>query len=203
MQGGFVFYTDLFFLKHFHYFGTLICERSFKRGDKMDTKTKHLVKQAVAGDTAAYGALYELYALDLYRFALSICRNPHDAEDAVQETVLSVYKSIGTLRNKEKFTSYLFTALANTCKRKLKSAKCSVELFENASTDTAETDFQFTYEIKEALFKLEETSRQILVLSVLVGFTSKEIGEMLDMPAATVRTKQKRALEFMRKELAI
>ena len=167
----------------------------------MDAKTKHLVKKAVAGDKTAYGDLYALYALDMYRFALSICKHPQDAEDAVQETALSVYKSIGTLKNKDKFKSYLFMALSNTCKKKMGKEKPKAEFFENTKADASQSDFLFTYEIKEALFKLDETPRKILVLSIIVGFTSKEIGEMLDMPAATVRTKQKRALEFMRKEL--
>ncbi len=159
---------------------------------------KKTVQRAMAGDRAAFGELYEVYALDLYRFALSICKNPEDAQDCVQETALAVFKSIASLKNPEKFKAYLFTSLSNNCKNKMAKAQPKIEFYDTGYTDS---EIEFSIPVREALDKLDELSREILMLSVVGGFRSHEIGKMLKIPPATVRTRQKRAIEKMREEL--
>lgn len=166
----------------------------------MKTDFKTLATAAINGDKEAYGTLYETYAVDMYRFALSICNNPYDAQDAVQETALSVYKSIASIKNPEKFKSYLFLSLSNTCKKYLSQRSDYSEFEDTGYTDS---EIEFSMPVREALGKLDNTSREILMLSVVGGFKSREIGKMLKIPAATVRTKQKRALEKMREELEL
>lgn len=166
----------------------------------MKKDTKRLVLQAISGDKYAFGNLYELYYADMYHFALSMCKNSYDAQDAVQETVLSVWKSISNIRNPEKFKSYLFLSLSNTCKKKVSSQNETVE-FED--TGYIDSEIEFSVPVREALLKLSETERQIVMLSIAAGFKSREIAEILEIPANTIRTKQRRALEKMRTELGI
>lgn len=166
----------------------------------MKTDLRNFVISAINGDKDAYGALYEAYATDMYRFALSICKNSYDAQDAVQETALSVYKSIASVKNPEKFKSYLFLSLSNTCKKHL-SQRSEYSEFED--TGYTDSEIEFSLPVREALCKLDDVSREILMLSIAGGFKSREIGKMLKIPAATVRTKQKRALEKMREELEL
>lgn len=166
----------------------------------MKKEMKKLVRSAITGDKDAFGTLYEIYSVDMYRFALSMCKNSFDAQDAVQETVLSVFKSIHGLKNPEKFKSYLFSSLSKTCKRKLSENYNIVEFEDEGYVDS---EIEFSIPVREALSKLDEESRQILMLSIAGGFKSREIGEMLSLPANTVRTKQKRALEKMREELGL
>ena len=51
--------------------------------------------------------------------------------------------------------------------------------------------------------KLDDVSKEIILLSVVAGFKSHEIGKIMDLPSATVRTKQKRALSKLREELEL
>lgn len=161
---------------------------------------RNIVLAAIGGDRNAFGTLYEEYSVDMYRFALSICKNTHDAQDAVQETALSVFKSIPSLKNPEKFKSYLFLSLSNTCKRKMVGRNEQSEFVDTGYTDR---EIEFSIPVREALDKLDDASREILMLSVVAGFKSREIGEMMSLPAATVRTKRKRALSKMREELEL
>lgn len=161
---------------------------------------KSTVLSAIGGDRNAFGTLYEEYSVDMYRFALSICKNTHDAQDAVQETTLSVFKSISSIKNPEKFKSYLFLSLSNTCKHKMAGRTEQTEFVDTGYTDS---EIEFSIPVREALSKLDDTSREILMLSVVAGFKSREIGEMMKLPAATVRTKRKRALQKMREELEL
>ena len=61
-----------------------------------------------------------------------------------------------------------------------------------------DSEIEFSIPVREALSKLDEDLKQILMLSVVGGFKSREIGEMLSLSANTVRTKQKRALQKTR-----
>lgn len=166
----------------------------------MRTELKNTVLAAMNGDRNAFGTLYEEYSVDMYRFALSICKNIYDAQDAVQETALSVFKSIPSLKNPEKFKSYLFLSLSNTCKKKVSGENKVVEFTDTGYTDS---EIEFSIPVREALEKLDSVSREILILNVAAGLRSREIGEMLGIPAATVRTKQKRALKKIREELEL
>ena len=158
------------------------------------------VVRAINGDKSAYGDLYEMYALDMYKYALSICRNHENAEDAVQETALSVFKSMRLLKDPSKFKSYLFSSLANCCKKKC-SAEQTLELDESIYyTEEKQED---GIDVWAALAKLDPQSREIVSLSVLSGFKSHEISNMLNIPAPTVRTKLRRALKRMGEELRV
>lgn len=161
--------------------------------------TDDILKLAVyakGGDKEAYGKLYEHYSNDMYRFALSICKNKSDAEDAVQEAALSVFKSIHCLYDPTKFKAYLFTALSNACKKTF--CEITAQLSE---TLTYETENFISADVKNALDLLDTSSREIVLLSAIGGFKSGEIAKILDIPSVTVRTKKRRALMRMRKEL--
>ncbi len=166
----------------------------------MSKEIKKLVLSAMAGDKNAYGNLYENFATDMYRFALAVCKNSFDAQDAVQETAISVFKSISSLKNPDKFKSYLFSSLSNTCKRIL-SKNNNTNEFED--TGYIDSEIEFSIPVREALEKLDDVSKEIVLLSVVAGFKSHEIGRIMDLPSATVRTKQKRALSKLREELEL
>ena len=70
-------------------------------------------------DAKAFSKLYEQVYQDLYRYALCLMRDPHEAEDAVSATVLSAYEHIHKLRKEEAFKSWIFTILSNICKKRL------------------------------------------------------------------------------------
>lgn len=166
----------------------------------MSKEIKNLVLSAMAGDKKSYGDLYEFYATDMYRFALAVCKNSFDAQDAVQETTISVFKSISSLKNPDKFKSYLFASLSNTCKRILSKNNNTDEFEDTGYTDS---EIEFSIPVREALEKLDDVSKEIVLLSVVAGFKSHEIGRIMGLPSATVRTKQKRALSKLREELEL
>lgn len=157
-----------------------------------------LVVYSKNGDREAYGELYEYYLSDMYRFALSVCRNPSDAEDAVQDAALSVFKSIHGLYDPTKFKAYLFTALSNACKKTFREE--TAEIPENTADETQNF---ISVDVKKALSILDSESREIVLLSAVGGFKSGEIAKILNMMPPTVRTKKRRALSKMRKELEL
>ncbi len=164
------------------------------------------VALAQQGDRAAFGQLYDAVAPDLYRMALYTLGNPHDAEDVVSETFLEAFRGIAKLRETEAFRSWIFRILSFRCKRKVSQYilhRGEIDLdsyFETASEATQE-DSTVRAELSEALGRLTVEEREIVLLSVLEGYTMREIALIMGLPQGTVSSKLHRTLKKLRGQL--
>lgn len=161
---------------------------------------KQYAALAAKGDTEAFSRLYEMVYKDLYHIALYCLRNTHDACDAVSDTVIDAFSSIGKLKSPEAFKNWILKILYSKIKRKQKEyINCN-----NASEEeiNESNDFNFdSAELKEALETLDNESKIILSLSVLEGYSSKEIAEICGIRASTVRSRLTRIKQKLRAEL--
>lgn len=147
-------------------------------------------------DANTFSKMYELIYKDLYRFALCMMKQAQDAEDMVSESVISAYENIGKLKDEKAFKNWLFTILANKCKKRLVSVSKKELSIDDYEVET-EQDMGMSIDIKKAFLVLTEEERLVVALSVFGGYTSSEIGTMQKLNASTVRSKRKRALEKM------
>ena len=157
-------------------------------------------------DAKAFSKLYEQVYQDLYRYALCLMRDPHEAEDAVSAAVLSAYEhngSLATFDNTSSFKSWIFTILSNICKKRLKQvAKEGIQQIEDFFPEGQvegihEEDVGLAMDVRNAFFILSEEEQMIVGLSVFGGYNSTEIGKILSLKPGTVRVKRSRALEKM------
>ncbi len=172
----------------------------------MESNEKRLFKAARSGNADAFGALYALYAQELYRYACAILRDHHTAEDAVQETCIKVYTNLKNIQKPDAVKAYFFKTLQNTAKTILRRGAftvCGDEISEtHPAPDNTETLAADRTDLQRALMRLSEEERQIVLLSAVAGFTSKEIAETVDLTAGAVRSKLSRSLEKLRTYLA-
>lgn len=75
-----------------------------------------LVRRVLAGDREAYGGLVARYRDRLARYATRMLGNPADAEEAVQETFVRGYRSLGRCNDPERFGPWVFGILVNRCR---------------------------------------------------------------------------------------
>lgn len=151
-------------------------------------------------DEDMFVQMYEGVCKDLYRYALCVLGHVQDAEDAVGEAVMAAYGNIHSLRKPEAFKSWIFTILANICRKRLRAqAKeaftCGEEEWERLPGE--EKDQAQAMDVRRAFAILSEEEQEIIGLSVFGGYSSQEIGRMLRKNPATVRSKQSRALRKM------
>ncbi len=138
------------------------------------------------------------YQSQMYRLALSIVKNDHDAEDIVGDAILTAYERLETLRDDSKFRPWIMTIIANYAKTFLRKKK-RVELtdsFEDKSLQR-ETD----KELWSVVMRLAEKYSKIVVLYYYFGFSTQEISKILHLAQGTVKTRLARAREQLRKEL--
>lgn len=167
--------------------------------DYNDSSELALIRRAQRGDAKAFSGLYGRIYKELYRFALYTMKHPQDAEDAVSEAVIAAYENIHKLKKEESFRSWIFTILANQCRKKLKSIPRMEELPESLAAE--EQDHAGHCDVRAAFMKLDEEDRVIVACSVLEGYASAEIGRMLGMNPATVRSRKARAMDKLRQIL--
>lgn len=161
------------------------------------------VTKAKAGDREAFGRLYDAVAKDLYRAALYTLGNPQDAEDIVAETFLEAWKGIHTLREEGSFRQWIMRILSIRCKRRIGGyvrEKGNIDI-EDYLGEGVPDDNAPRAEVREAMARLNPEERQIVLLSVLEGYTMREIGEILTLPQGTVSSKLHRTLKKLRRML--
>jgi RNA polymerase sigma-70 factor (ECF subfamily) len=157
---------------------------------------------------AAFTALVDRHARFLYRVAFGLLKNSQDAEDAVQDTFLKLYRTEGW-RAMEDEKAFLARAVWRSGLDRLSTA--NARAMKNAE-DVAELDLPSAAPNPEdhalgasarALMKslieaLPETLRQPLVLSAVDGMRSHEVAAVLGIPEGTVRTRVMRAKAQLR-----
>ncbi|MCH5314729.1 MAG: RNA polymerase sigma factor [Eubacterium sp.] len=161
-----------------------------------------LVKKAKSGDKEAFCRLYSLYKDRLYRYAYYRLGNVDDAQDAVSDCVVRAYEQIKNLRKAEAFPSWIFKILRAACSDYV---KLQIKQRESESLDTVKSssDLFVTIdesktELRQALDTLSGDEREIVLLSVVAGFTSKEISKLTGLTAGSVRSKLSRSISKMR-----
>lgn len=164
----------------------------------------NLVSSAKNGNAEAFGELYEIYAKDMFRFAYYYLGSVSSAEDCVSECVCIAFQKIPSLRKASSFKSWLFKILHNCCNNALREkilTDSNVEFSTLTDLSSGDSTNEETLSLRQALAQLTDEEREIVILYYCHGYTSKEIGEILDMKDATVRSKIMRSGEKMRKFL--
>ncbi len=151
---------------------------------------------------------YEKVYPQLYRTALFYMQNRQEAEDAVQDAVLTAYEKFYQLRDKDKFAPWIMQILVNRCRRMMKSWFRKERDIDGISPFqemelSDELDFATASAVRQVFWELKEEDRMIVALSVFCGYTSEEIAGILGKNHSTVRSKYRRALQKMRKKLEV
>ena len=134
----------------------------------------------------------------LYRTAFCYMGGEAMALDVLDEAVYRGLKSLKKLRQPEYFDTWITRILINECHNELRRGKRFVPL-DDVPEGTAE-DFD-SLPLKEALSKLPQPLRDVVILRYFAGYTLAETARALDIPPGTAATRHRRALELLRLEL--
>jgi RNA polymerase sigma-70 factor (ECF subfamily) len=157
----------------------------------------------------------------LYAGALRMTRNPADAEDLVQETMLRAYRSFDRFEPGTNLKAWLFRIMTNAYintyrKRQREPQKVSqdeVEDFDlyqelkdhdpqfSATPETIVLDALVDSDITDAIDDLPEQFRLAVVLSDIEGFSYAEMAEIMDVPMGTVMSRLHRGRKALQRRL--
>ena len=165
------------------------------------------VAQARSGDTGAWDTLFRRYQLPLYVYAFELVHDEQAALDVVQETFINAARHLATLRDEERFGSWLFGIAHQKCIQRWRKADREKLCFEEppeSSIDPAPApDELLIRQEQESQFmnlinQLPAPQRSVLLLHYLEDFSLEEIAEVTNTSVGTVKSR----LFYARKALS-
>lgn len=183
----------------------------------IETKELEIIEKAKAGDHFALTELITKYERTVFSFAFKICRNRDKAENTMQETFLSVIRSLHQFDGKSKFSTWLYRIVVNHC---LMMARSESQRDKFHSIDEEEFNFEepevkhwadlpedklLNDELKQlmdnAIQKLPADYRIVFTLRDIEGLSTQETAETLGITVPAVKSRLHRARLFLRNEL--
>jgi len=170
---------------------------------KSDIKAEVLDKyiyRIAEGDKSYLGSLYEATKSAIYGFALSLIKNPVDAEDILQDVYVHIYNGAKTYKSKGKPMAWMLTITRNLAFMKIRDqGKTTLLSPEDISfVDQPAVTDEDRMVLQAMLNDLNDEERQIVVLHSLTGLKHREIADLLKMPLSTVLSKYNRAIKKLR-----
>lgn len=155
----------------------------------------------VCGGDLTIDGLYEEYDSRLHRYAMGLTRDPDRANDLVQETFIRAMAHLELLRqlNPYQRRAWLYRVLKNRFIDRQRAHQREQALLERLAQMIEIENSLFIDARLYGLFdRVPERHRDLLTKRYVLGMTSKEIGDELGVPAATVRSRLRLAIKWLR-----
>jgi len=166
---------------------------------------EELLSQALAGDTAAFGALVRSHQRAVYSLALRMLSDPQQAEDLAQEVFLRLYRNLSSVGSVAHLSFWLRKVTLNGAidrlRRERRYQAVPLEQAEDISGDTADTDPLLERRLRSLLRQLAPAPRAVLLLRYQEDLDPTEIARTLGMSINTVKSHLKRSLALLRERI--
>lgn len=171
---------------------------------------ERLTELARSGDTRALAEITRCYSQRLLAAGRRHCRTHAEAEDAVQDALLTLHTDLPKYRGEGSFEGWLVTIVASACGRMRRGHKNDphrhvsqhepADIVESAEERVAQKEL--ADRIEATLLELSVQDRTILLLAEVEEFTAAEVAERVGLSAGAVRTRLTRLRQRMRERLA-
>ncbi|MEW6518615.1 MAG: sigma-70 family RNA polymerase sigma factor [Thermodesulfobacteriota bacterium] len=183
--------------------------------NELNTDIQQLVQDFLDGDVQAFNRLVMLFQTKIYNLALNYVKNQEEAKDLAQDIFVTVYRSLPKLREKEKFTSWLYQIAVNHCRNRYKKLSRR-GYFNNISLDDEESFLQIPGDegpektlqrqntinlVRSTIDAMAEAEKEIIILRDVQELSYEEISDILQIPLGTVKSKLNRARTSLKDRL--
>lgn len=181
----------------------------------MTRSDQELLDQVRDGDREALAELVERHAPAVYRFAARMCRQPDDAKDVLQETLLSAARGLGEFRGDAALTTWFFAVARSFCikhRRTSKFAPSETLSLEHSREASQVADRQLAPDeivagrelgrgLERAISALDAEQREVLLLRDVEGLSAQEVAEVVGASVGAVKSRLHRARAAVRAAL--
>jgi RNA polymerase sigma-70 factor (ECF subfamily) len=179
-----------------------------------------VIVSAQAGDSSAYRELLDAYGRRLYGYFLRATGSHHDAEDLLGEVMLRLVSRLDKYDDRGRFEPWLFRVAANMVRDRIRRTKAnptptSLSIDSEAGTsradqllaDTERVDEGILAEeasgrLQQALMKLDDTTRDMILVRHFGQMNYKEIAELFQCPLGTALARVHRGLKALRRMMS-
>ena len=181
----------------------------------MEQKDAELIQRILQGDQDALSPLVKKYQKGVHTLAWRKIGDFHIAQEITQDTFLTAYQKLRTLKNHNLFAGWLYVIAANLCRDWLKKNRLPMDSLDItdanevdkvsysryvAEKQKADADETRREVVKKLLQKLPESERTVMTLHYLGEMTIKAVSEFLGVSPNTVKSRLSRARNRLREE---
>ncbi|MEW4025043.1 RNA polymerase sigma factor SigW [Bacillus sp. CIS52] len=184
----------------------------------MENLIKKRIKQVKKGDQNAFAEIVDLYKDKIYQLCYRMLGNVHEAEDIAQEAFIRAYVNIESFDINRKFSTWLYRIATNLTIDRIRKKKPDyyldaevagaegLTMYSQIAADgvlpeDAVLSLELSDTIQKKILKLPDKYRTVIVLKYIDELSLIEIGEILNIPVGTVKTRIHRGREALRKQL--
>lgn len=163
---------------------------------------RELLSGVAAGDEVAFRELYERYADRVFRYALTLLKSRHLAEEVVQETMVAVWRGAGSFKGRSQVSTWIFGIARNQAHALLRREdRGAREPEEPLVLPDPAGPLEREGRVLAALAELPPEQQEVVVLTFYEGLSYKEIARMLGVPEGTVKSRMHFAKRKLREAL--
>ncbi|MBT2574707.1 RNA polymerase sigma factor SigW [Bacillus sp. ISL-51] len=184
----------------------------------MENMIRKRIKQVKKGDQNAFADIVDLYKDKIYQLCYRMLGNVHEAEDIAQEAFIRAYVNIDSFDINRKFSTWLYRIATNLTIDRIRKKKPDyyldaevagaegLTMYSQIAADgvlpeDAVLSLELSDTIQKKILKLPDKYRTVIVLKYIDELSLIEIGEILNIPVGTVKTRIHRGREALRKQL--
>jgi RNA polymerase sigma-70 factor, ECF subfamily len=176
-------------------------------------ETEEAVKRYLDGEQEAFGPIVRQWEKKIYNLAWRMVGNREDAQDIVQETFLSVFKSIKSLRDPGSFSTWLYQIALNHCRARRRSRTPDLSLDDPGMDQAGAGEFPSGISagrgdsleardiIRKAFAGLSEDHRSAIVLKQYLGLSLEELANVMECPLSTAKSRLYHGLRDVQRNL--
>jgi RNA polymerase sigma-70 factor (ECF subfamily) len=185
----------------------------------MERTDQQLLEEAREGDRRALELLLSRHQPRVYRFGLKMCRDPEDAKDVLQETLLAVARGVKDFRGASSVSTWLYTIARSFCIKKRRRSKFAPEALESLDAhepgeearqladpgrpaDESLAGRQIEVALEQAIGSLDAMYREVLILRDVEGLSAPEVAEVMGLTVEAVKSRLHRARVAVRLAVA-
>jgi len=172
--------------------------QSLNQGGLKPVDDRKIVERVLNGDTDAFNLLVRRWEKPIYNFILRMIGDRDEAMDLCQDAFMKAYRELGTLKDLDRFSAWLYRIAHNTCFSKLRKDRGKTFVEFEPETRSSRMPIESQLAVERALEHLPEDQREVVVLKVFQSLKFEEIAMIQGAPVSTVKSRLYMAFEKLR-----
>jgi RNA polymerase sigma-70 factor (ECF subfamily) len=148
-----------------------------------------IIERVLGGDTEAFNLLVQRWERPIYNFILRMTGDRDEAMDLCQDSFMKAYRELGALKDKDRFSAWLYRIAHNTCCSRLRTQSGRIFVEVQPDTQTVRSPIETQLAVQKALQFLPEDQREAVILKVYHSLKFEEIALIQGAPVSTVKSR--------------
>ena len=193
-----------------------------QKGAEVNIESPEFIARLKAYDKEAFQILVQAFQDKIYNLGLRLTRNPDEAEEVLQETLLSIFNKIHTFQGRSRLSTWIYAITSNGALSRLRKKKETLVTFDDDTPLKGDTavfrngNTLFSYKekndpvlqneleekLEKAIQELPDGYRELFIMKELQEMPIKDIADIVGIKPGAVKTRLHRARLLLRAKLS-